>query len=233
LTVLRRFELYSLRADAPADAVRRLCCALRDCGRFIPEVLHSAIGSNLSSAPLQLAWEHAYASPEAYRRYMAHPFHAAVLDRHLLADSPERIVSDNALGAGLVGYACAEPVYRLTHGVRRLVLLRVAGDAAPARVRALATSFERARDHGTDLTVSVFAENTFGSRWFDGVTELTARPRWTHLWEQGFASHAALASYRAGETAAARAERDGFAAWDDVVERSLEVIYELEPGHED
>ena len=84
--MLRRFEVYALRPDAPADAVVGLEEACRRCGRFIPEVLDGAVGTNLSDAPVQLVWEHAYASPEAYRRYMVHPYHAAVIDRYLLPD---------------------------------------------------------------------------------------------------------------------------------------------------
>jgi len=74
-------------------------------------------------APAQVVWEHAFTSPEAYQRYMAHPFHANVLDRYLLNDSPQRVVVDNDLGAGLVGYHCTGPVFELASGIRRIVLL--------------------------------------------------------------------------------------------------------------
>ena len=229
--MLRRFEIYALRPDAPAAARERLRCALRDCARFIPEVRHSAIGSNLSAAPLQLVWEHAYASPEAYQRYMVHPFHADVLDRHLLADSPERVVADSALGAGLLGYGCEAADYHLPGGVRRLVLLRLADDAPGDRLRSFATAAHEARAQAPQLAVSVFAENSFATRWFDGVSEIPGRRSWTHLWEQGFRSNADLAAYRAGGSTLAQAERGGWSGWlDGIVESSLEIIYTLEPG---
>src|ERR1700688_5235745 len=124
--MLRRFEVYAIRPDACVGAGRGLDAACANCGRFIPEVLDSIVGTNLSDAPVQLVWEHAYDSPEAYRRYMVHPYHAAVLDRFLLPDSPERVVLDDTAGLGLFGYACDRPAYRLAGGVRRVVLVGLA-----------------------------------------------------------------------------------------------------------
>src|SRR5665647_1112231 len=98
--MLRRFEIYSVPEDVPADRVEAMAAAMRDCARYIPEVLHSAIGHARSDSTLNFVWEHAYASPEAYRRYMAHPYHAAILDRYLLQDSPERIITGNDSGLG-------------------------------------------------------------------------------------------------------------------------------------
>ncbi len=121
--MLRRFETYSFRVDAAAEVRARLSEALLDSSRYIPEVLHSAIGQQVTGADADLVWEHAYQSPEAYRRYMEHPFHASVLDRYLLADSPERIVEDSRLGIGLAGYPCVGPRYFLPSGIRRLVFL--------------------------------------------------------------------------------------------------------------
>src|SRR5579864_1561245 len=97
-SMLRRFEIYSIRSDADEDAVAELERACREFGRYIPEVLDSAVGRNLSEAPVQLVWEHAFRSPEAYQRYMVHPYHAAILDRYLLPDSPQRVVTTDRLG---------------------------------------------------------------------------------------------------------------------------------------
>ena len=58
------------------------------------------MGTNLSDAPVQLVWEHAYESPEAYRRYMVHPYHAVVIDRYLLPDAPERDRHRRPVGRG-------------------------------------------------------------------------------------------------------------------------------------
>ena len=214
--MLRRYEMYSISPDATPAAVRRLADAFLHCGRFIPEVLDSAIGTNLSEAPVRLVWEHAYESPAAYQRYMVHPFHACILDRSLLADSPERIVSDNDLGAGLVGYACDGPVYRMASGVRRLVLL----DLEPSTD----TAALAAKMHDEGLRVSVFAENTMGSAWMDGVTPITGRPPWSHVWEQGFADLPAYEAYRDGTSPMAELERRG---WEGVARRSASVHYKL------
>ena len=165
--------------------------------------------SNLTDAPVRLVWEHAYESPEAYQRYMVHPFHACILDRALLADSPERIVSSNDVGAGLVGYVCDTPVYRMTAGIRRLVLL----DLSPGEAAAFSKAVERDID---GLRVSVVAENSMASAWFDGVTPITAPPRWSHVWEQGWDSLAAFEAYRASPLAGVEPEG-----------RSASVHYEL------
>lgn len=226
--MLRRFEVYALRPDAPVERVRDLEEACRRCGRFIPEVLDCAVGQNRSDAPVQLVWEHAYASPEAYRRYMVHPYHAVVVDRYLLPDAPGRIVIDGPLGAGLYGYACDTPSYRMRGGVRRLVLLRVGTGASEAEVSKLREALEGAPEDVPDMVVSIMAANTMGSAWFDGVTPIMGPPRWTHLWEQGFPSLDALESYRHGVSATAGIERAG---WErgtrGVVSRAAELFYEV------
>jgi hypothetical protein len=229
--MLRRFEVYALRPDAPADGVGALESACRHCRRFIPEVLDSAVGVNRSEAPVQMVWEHAYASPEAYGRYMVHPYHAAVLDRYILQDSPERVVVDDPLGAGLVGYACDTPLYRMPGGVRRLVLLRLDAQASPQDLARLRDALEGAPEHVPDMVVSVMSANTMGSAWFDGVTPITGPPKWTHLWEQGFASLDALESYRRGDSPAAEVERSGWGgSIGAIVKRSAELFYELNFG---
>jgi len=226
--MLRRFEVYALRPDSPVDDVRALEMACRRCGRFIPEVLDCAVGWNLSDAPVQLVWEHAYQSPEAYRRYMVHPYHAVVMDRYLLPDSPQRIVIDGPLGAGLYGYACDTPSYRMRGGTRRLVLLRIDTKASGADVARLRDELERAPADAPGMVVSVMAANTMGAAWFDGVTPVMGPPRWTHVWEQGFATRDALDSYRQGASTMAGVERAG---WDrgtgGIVTRSAELFYEL------
>jgi len=224
--MLRRFEVYALHPDASADRARDLEAACRNCGRLIPEVLDNAVGTNLSDAPVQLVWEHAYESPEAYRRYMVHPYHAVVIDRYLLPDSPERIVIDGPRGAGLYGYACDVPAYRMRRGVRRLVLLRLDVAAGEGDVARLREAMERTTEETPDMDVSVMAANSMGSAWFDGVTPIMGPPHWTHLWEQGFSSLDALDSYRRGDTALAEAERAGWDRFDNgIVKRSAELFY--------
>jgi hypothetical protein len=229
--MLRRFEIYALRPDAPVERVRALESACRRCGSFIPEVLDSAVGRNRSEAPVHLVWEHAYASAEAYGRYMVHPYHAVVLDRYLLQDSPERIVVDDPLGAGLVGYSCDGPAYRMSGGVRRVVLLRIRAQSSPEDVARLRHALEHAPGDAPDMVVSVVGANTMGPAWFDGVTPITGPPRWTHVWEQGFPDLHALESYRRGDSPMAEVERSG---WEHctggIVTRSVELFYELTPS---
>lgn len=227
--MLRRFEIYSLDPAAPPAQVELLRTSLRDSPRYIPEVLHSAVGDNLSSAPLQLAWEHAYASPEAYRRYMVHPFHATVLDRFLLADSPERVTTDNRLGLGLAGYSCDDPSFALGAGVRQLVFLDLNG-ATGEEIGFLAEQVQAvAAGPSPHMAVSVFAENSMASRWFDGETETAPAPRWTHLWEQGFADETSWRSYMESDALLADAERPDRRPVPGVTEVSV-VRYLIEAG---
>src|SRR5665213_2246286 len=102
-----------------------MALSMRDGARYIPEVLNSAIGDNCSEAPVDLAWEHAYASPAAYRRYMEHPFHANILDRYLTHDSPEKIITSKGLGVDLIGYICEARDYFLPNGARRITCLKL------------------------------------------------------------------------------------------------------------
>jgi hypothetical protein len=215
--MLRRFEIYSIADRArPAD-VDHMVRATRDCARFIPEVLHCAIGWNRADNPLHFVWEQAYASPAAYVRYMEHPFHANLLDRFLMTDSAERVTRKNGLGAGLLGYTCDTAEYYLPPGTaRRVVALRlVEGGEAE-----FATITEEARRAGA-MTLSVFKENTFGPRWFDGETWVGPAPTFTHLWEQGFASIDAAVVDSAPWRAAAAS----------LVENSIETVYAIEPGY--
>jgi hypothetical protein len=159
---------------------------------------------------------------------MVHPYHADVLDRYLLHDSPERVVADNDLGAGLVGYDCAGPAFELTGGVRRLVLLRVDRRASPSDLRLLTRTLGDAPADDDRMVLSVVGANTLGPAWFDGVTPITGRPRWTHLWEQGFLTTGDLDDYRDGASPLADAERRGWDGWrDGIVERAVGLHYEI------
>ncbi len=222
--MLRRFETYRFDPHAPEAARARLRSAFRDASRYLPEVLHSATGANVTDVPVQLVWEHAYRSAADYRRYMEHPFHASVLDRYLLADSPERVVVDSDLGVGLAGYTCDRPDFYLSSGVRRLVLLDMRM-ASPGEIDAMSVVAEEAKDPD----VSVFAANTLASAWFDGETPLGAGPRWSHLWEQGFTDHDALGrDGEGGDTVAGPVGR----RWEEVpgVAAALTISYRIEPG---
>jgi hypothetical protein len=214
--MLRRFEIYPVDPAAPDEAREAMNVGIRDCGKYIPELLHSAIGHAESDTSLNFVWEHAYESPKAYQRYMAHPYHAAVLDRFLLNDSPERIILDNAYGLGLVGYDCDAPEYLLPDGAaRRLVALQLK-EGAEDRFAAIAQE-EAARG---GMMLSVFEPNSFAAKWFDGETDTGLETPFTHLWEQGFATIDAARAYRPQwrETAG------------DGVVSAIELLYRVEAG---
>jgi hypothetical protein len=219
MNMLRRFEIYSLDPKAPREKVAAMHASMRNAQRYIPEVLHSAVGYNKSDVALHFVWEHAYESPQSYQRYMIHPFHANIYDRYLLNDSPERIVTDNSYDVGLLGYSCETPSYLLPPGAaRRLVLLRL-GEGRADSFRAI-TAEAKARN--PQMILSVLAENTFGTRWLDGVTQILESTTYTHIWEQGYES---LAS-------AAAAGSDWRAPAGAAVEKSIELWYALDAGYE-
>lgn len=218
-----------MAAPRSSDGVRALESACRRCGEHIAEVTHSRVGWNLSEIPVQLVWEHAFASTEAYRRYMVHPYHAAVLDRYLLHDSPERVVTDNDLGAGLVGYQCDTAAFEMATGVRRLVLLRVDRATALDDIRRMEVVLGQASTLVEEMTLSVVGANTLGPAWFDGVTPMAGRPRWTHLWEQGFVDRHGLDAYRQGPSEPAEAER-GWDRWmNGIIVDAVSLYYSIVP----
>ena len=182
--------------------------------------------------PVQLVWEHAYASPEAYRRYMVHPYHAAVIDRYLLPDAPERIVIDGPLGAGLYGYRCDTPRTGWSAGCGGSCSCASTPAAVGDRRGAPGRTLEEAPDESPDMVVSIMAANSMGSAWFDGVTPVMGPPRWTHLWEQGFPSLDALDAYRHGDSTLAAVERAGLGPGGSggIVKRSAELFYEVSHG---
>jgi Stress responsive A/B Barrel Domain len=219
MTMLRRFEIYSLDPKAPPTKVAAMEAAMRNAQRYIPEVLHSAVGRNKSDVALDFVWEHAYESAESYQRYMVHPFHANIYDRYLLNDCPERIVTDNPYDVGLLGYSCGGPSYFLPPGsARRLVLLRLAEGRADF-FRAITAEAQSANPQ---MILSVLAENTFATRWLDGVTQILESTTYTHIWEQGYRSLAA----------AAAAGSDWRASAGPAVEKVIELWYELDAGYE-
>ncbi len=226
--MLRRFEIYSVRDGVPSEDVERLEAAFRRCGDHIPELRHSVVGRNLSDEPIHMVWEHAYDSPEAYQRYMVHPYHANVLDRYLLNDSPERIVTDGVLGDGaLVGYACEKPIYFMDVGVRKVVLFGLGGpDAEQAAFIDTLRSLPLKDD---SVQLSLVERNTMGVAWFDGVTPILPPSPWTHIWEAGFKSLDAYQAYQAGDGSLAAAERGG---WQDepAVQQAVELHYEIGEG---
>lgn len=211
--ILRRFEMYSF--EGPPASVDDFARAAGECASYIPEVLHSAIGRIDGAPPLNFAWEQAYASPESYRRYMEHPYHAAVLDRYLMMDSPECILAGNALGVGLIGYRAEQQEFFLPSGARRVIAMRLR-EGADEAFAALAAAH---RGHG-GMAISVFRDNWFGGRWFDAESIVDPNPMHSHIWEQGYAS---LAAAQANAGWRGEAER--------LTEMMVEMVYAIEPGY--
>jgi hypothetical protein len=211
---LRRWEMFSLAPDAPDAARERLWRAMRDCDRFIPGITRCAVGTNTGGGPIDLVWETTYESVGAYRTtYMTHPYHAALLDRFLLPDCPERITTTNSVGAGLVGYAVDRGRPLGPVAIRRLLLLTF--DDADAASRA-AAEVEQTDDGWSD---SILAENTMSTRWFDGETDLGGTPAWSHIWDQCFGSVEQFEGHQRGDSRAAAVERALGA-------RAAEIVYE-------
>lgn len=212
--ILRRFEMYSFAG--PETAVAGFAQAAANCARFIPEVLHSATGRISGAPPLNFAWEQAYASPESYQRYMEHPYHAAILDRYLMIDSPECILTANALGVGLIGYRAEREAFFLPSGARRVIALQLRSGAEEAFAALAAAHLGR-----DGMVVSTFRDNWFGSRWFDAETVVDPNPMHSHIWEQGFSSLEAARANR--ESWLKEAER--------LTETMVEMVYAIEPGY--
>jgi hypothetical protein len=175
---------------------------MRECAQFIPGISRCAVGTNTAGPPIELVWETTYQSVGAYgTTYMTHPYHASLLDRFLLPDSPERITTPNSLGAGLVGYPVGRDRPLGPVVIRRLLLLDL-HDADRAATAAVAVAGV------TDgWSESILAENTMATRWFDGETDMGFRSAWSHLWDQCFASLEQYEAHRQGESAAADVER--------------------------
>lgn len=215
---IRRWEMFTVSPDAPAVARDRLWRAMRDCDRFIPGITRCAVGTNTAPGPIELVWETTYRSVGAYATtYMTHPYHAALLDRFLLPDCPERITSTNDVNAGLVGYTVDRDRPLGPVAVRRLLLL----DFDDAGIARSATEAVAATDDG--WSDSILAENSMATRWFDGETDLGGRPAWSHIWDQCFRTVDQLEAHRRGGTAAARLEA-GLGA------RQAEIVYVPESG---
>jgi hypothetical protein len=215
---IRRWEMFSLAPDAPTAARYRLRRAMAECDRFIPGITRCAVGTNVADGPIELVWETTYASVGAYAgTYMTHPYHAALLDRFLLPDCPERITTGNDFGAGLIGYTVAPDRPLGPVAMRRLLLLDVAADL-PSEL-----AVELPDDGWSD---SIVAENTMATRWFDGETDLGGRPTWTHLWDQCFRTVEQYESHRRAESSAAAVEE----ALVQRVRAHAEVVYRPEAG---
>jgi hypothetical protein len=191
--MLRRFETYGFAPHATADDIEELARVLRRAGLYIPEVLDSAVGRNRSGVGVDLVWEHAYADPEAYARYMRHPYHICVLDRYLLPEAPECITaSRRELALGLLGYEVDGAPFRRSHGIRRVVAMKAAPDASPEHLEAFLGRCNMRATSVPELRVSIAAPNRMGLEWFpDG---------WTHLWEQAYDDEAAMTVAAAGES---------------------------------
>jgi len=199
--MLRRLETYGFHPSTTPEQIDELARVLRRTGWFIPEVLDSAVGRNRSDAGVDLVWEHAYESPDAYARYMCNPYHICILDRYLLPEAPECITaSRRELMLGLMGYEIDGAPFRRDGGIRRIVALKADGDAPDF------AAFAAELEARPGLAVSVVAPNIMGLEWFP--------TGWTHLWEQAFDDDDAMQAAIADE--ADLLERGPVAEWIDI-----------------
>jgi hypothetical protein len=183
--MLRRLETYGFHPSTTPQQIDELARVLRRTGWFIPEVLDSAVGRNRSAAGVDLVWEHAYESPEAYARYMCNPYHICILDRYLLPEAPECITaSRRELMLGLMGYEIDGAPFRRDSGIRRIVALQLDAGASSADVDGLAAEMMARPATTPGMTVSVVAPNLMGLEWFP--------TGWTHLWEQAYEDDEAM-----------------------------------------
>jgi hypothetical protein len=214
---LRRWEMFSVDRAADPAAVAAMRRAMQECDRHIAGISRCAVGVNVSGPPIDVVWETTYASVAAYGAYMIHPYHAAVLDRFLLPDCPERVTTHNALGAGLIGYATDRPEPSEPVARRRLLLLAF-GDRSDDAARACD---DVAAAGAAGMLESVLAENTMSTRWFDGETDMGGTPAWSHIWDQCFATPDDLDRQRAGAGPASEVERLVSAS----AARTAEIVY--------
>ena len=210
--MLRRFEMYSFAKGVTDAQIDDLALLLRGAGRFIPEVLDSAVGRNRSDAAVTLVWEHAYESRESYTRYMRHPFHMGVLDRFLLPDSPECIIAGSAAGLGLAGYEIEGAPFRRTSGIRRLVAFRPVDGAATGELDDVIRRMEERPRETPDLRLSVVGRNEMGLEWMP--------TGWTHIWEQAYDDEAAME----------RAVQDEADLLGPPIEQWVSVHYDIDPA---
>jgi hypothetical protein len=211
--VLRRFESYAFHEMTTPAQIAELTRVLRQAGDFIPEVLFSAVGRNESAAQVELVWEHAYDSPDAYARYMCHPYHICVLDRYLLPESPECITAPRPqLGLGLLGYETPDPSFRRDGGVRRVVALKAAREVAADVWDSFASRLTARPEVAPDMRVSIVASNTMGLEWWPNG--------WTHIWEQAYDDESAM--WRAVVGEAELLDAGPIEGW-------VDVYYRLEP----
>ena len=176
--MIRRFYIVPLRPNASEADVNDMLRAMRDSDRFIPGLIDSAAGVDFDSRTV--IWENSFVDEASYSGpYMVHPYHSGSLDDFLMADSPRCITHD----IYTTRYAFDALPFRLTRGIRRLVLMKLAEQADIAALEAIAAA-------GDGMTTSILRPDAVGYVSYKGRA-------WTHVWEQTFADTAALDRYLA------------------------------------
>ncbi|HXC40085.1 MAG TPA: NIPSNAP family protein [Burkholderiales bacterium] len=197
--MIRRFYSFPLKSDLSEHHERAFLRALSDTCLFIPGTENTSAARDLSASSPTVVWENTYADLESGQSvYMRHPYHAMVLDRFAMRDSPECVASSDT---STCGYELPGRIPLLTRGIRRVVLLRVPEESNLTGLAQLA-----ANPPGPEI--SVFADETW-SKYSPRKRDINWRKPWTHIWEQGFANQDALNRYLSGDSPAARAERAG------------------------
>jgi len=199
--MIRRFELYKVRADTPPDVMARFRRMFRDVETYLPVVHHSFLGENTGGGEVTHVWEHTYDSWEEYEGvYLAHPFHICVLDRYLLPDNPECITERTARG-GLAQYDMPSWDAARAAGLKRLVLLRLKADASQEWLRRVAERMEQVAEQSPAMRFSMVGRRPERARY---------PSKWGIVWEQAFADQRGLEAYLAQPSPLATLERS---AW--------------------
>jgi hypothetical protein len=189
--MIRRYYVLPLRHGVTGTQVQELIDVLSAADRFIPGLQDSAAGLDLATRTV--VWENTFVDEPSYSGpYMVHPFHIGAIDDLVMADSPACRTQDIFTAR----FTTPDATQRHRHGIRRVLLCKVASDADAAAIGALAAR------------PGPMAASAFGA---DDVGWVSAKGRaWTHVWEQVFADTDELDRYLATRDGIACSNLEGF-----------------------
>jgi hypothetical protein len=188
--MIRRYYILPLRADAPDARVEEFIDVLCAADQFIPGLRDSSADIDLHSRTV--VWENTFVDEPSYSGpYMVHPYHIGAIDNYVMADSPENLTHDIFTAR----YSAPDAEPRLRSGIRRVLLLNVETDDAPA-IESVAAQHDG------------MAASAFGA---DNVGWVSAKGRaWTHVWEQAFTDEEQLERYLRTRDGVACSSLEGF-----------------------
>ena len=222
--MLRRFETYNFDPHAPAADRARLRTAFRDSSRYIPDVLHSAVGENVSDAPVQLVWEHAYESVATSGGTWSMPSMPRV--------GP--VPAGGQPGAGRGRPRCRSRAGRLHLCRSRLLSLirRAFGWSCSTCKRRAPRRSTRCRswpESPGPRQCRCLPPTAWRRRGSTARRQLGVGPRWSHLWELGFEDPDAHPPDPPFDD---RMAPEAGRRWEEVpgVTAAMTISYRIEPG---